>query len=79
MKKDWLNLLTCALIVWVLQPINWTEEVVRETFLTENECVRELNTETHQCLKIDKRKQLTYKEWKIDNCSLSEHKWTGLN
>ena len=41
--------------------------------------LKELNTETHQCLKIDKRKQLTYKEWKIDNCSLSEHKWTGLN
>ena len=30
-------------------------------------------------IKIDKRKQLTYKEWKIDNCSLSEHEWMGFD
>ena len=28
-------------------------------------------------IKIDKRIHLTYKEWEIDNCSLSEHEWTG--
>ena len=72
-------MLTCALIVWVLQPLNWNEEIIRKSFLTKNECLKELNVDNQMCIKIDKRKQLTYKEWKIDNCSLSEHKWTGLN
>ena len=72
-------MLTCALIVWVLQPLHWNEEIIRETFLTKNECSKYLNNKTQICLKIDKRKHLTYKEWKIDNCSLSEHEWTGSN
>ena len=70
-------MLTCALIVWILQPLNWNEENIRETFLTKNECTKYLNSKTHSCIKIDKRKHLTYKEWEIDNCSLSEHEWTG--
>ena len=40
LKKGWFKLLTCALIVWVLQPINWNEETIRETFLTKNECTK---------------------------------------
>ena len=27
-------MLTCALIVWILQPVNWNEEIIRDTFLT---------------------------------------------
>ena len=30
-----------------------------------------------ECLKIDKRLDLTKKEWDKDSCSLSEHKWLG--
>ena len=71
-------MLTCAVIVWALQPLNWSEETIRETFLTKHECTKNLNNQTHSCIKIDKRKHLTYKEWKIDNCSLSEHKWAGV-
>ena len=52
---------------------NWNEEIIRETFLTKNECSQYLNNKTQICIKIDKRKHLTYKEWEIDNCSLSEH------
>ena len=29
-------MLTCALIVWILQPVNWNEEIIRDTFLTKN-------------------------------------------
>ena len=72
-------MLTCALIVWVLQPLNWNEEIIRKSFLTKNECLKELNVDNQMCIKIDKRKQLTYKEWKIDNCSLSEHEWIGFD
>ena len=72
-------MLTCALIVWVLQPLNWNEEIIRKTFLTKNECLKEFNANYQMCIKIDKRKQLTYKEWKIDNCSLSEHEWMGFD
>ena len=72
-------MLTCALIVWVLQPLNWDEEIIRKSFLTKNECLKELNVGNQMCIKIDKRKQLTYKEWKIDNCSLSEHEWMGFD
>ena len=70
-------MLTCALIVWILQPFVWNKDIPRNTFLTESECIKELNITTHSCIRIDKRKQLTYKEWKIDNCSLSEHDWAG--
>ena len=70
-------MLTCALIVWILQPINWNEDIVRETFLTKSECNKSLNSESFSCIKIDKRKHLTEKEWKMENCSLSEHEWTG--
>ena len=72
-------MLTCALMVWILQPLDWDKESLRETFLTKTECIRNFDESTHSCIKIDKRKQLTYKEWKIDNCSLSEHEWTGSN
>ena len=70
-------MLTCALIVWLLHPLDWNNDIPRNTFLTESECKKELNIATHSCIKIDKRKQLTYKEWKVDNCSLSEHVWIG--
>ena len=70
-------MLTCALVVWILQPVNWSEETIRETFLTKQECTKSLINKNHSCIKIDKRKHLTYKEWKIDNCSLSEHEWAG--
>ena len=70
-------MLVCALIVWLLQPLNWDPEILRETFLTESECLNNIDDSTHVCIKIDKRIQLTYKEWNIDNCSLSEHEWNG--
>ena len=72
-------MLTCALIVWILQPLDWNKESVRETFLTESECKKNLEISTHNCFKIDKRTYLTYKEWKLDNCSLSEHIWSGVD
>ena len=73
-------MLTCALIVWVLQPLDWEKGFLRETFLTETECIKNINNldeHKYSCIKIDKRKQLTYKEWIKDNCSLSEHEWVG--
>tara|TARA_B100001250_G_C19114411_1_gene492515 strand:+ start:284 stop:502 length:219 start_codon:yes stop_codon:yes gene_type:complete len=70
-------MLTCALIVWILQPIDWDKETLRETYLTKTECIGNLVKSKHLCIKIDKRKQLSYKEWKADNCSLSEHNWSG--
>ena len=70
-------MLTCALIVWMLQPLDWDKHSLRETFLTKNECLRNFDESNNSCIKIDKRKQLTYKEWSADNCSLSEHSWSG--
>ncbi len=70
-------MLTCALLVWILQPLDWDKNSFRETFLTETECKSNLDKSTHLCIKIDKRIHLTYKEWKADNCSLSEHNWSG--
>ncbi len=72
-------MLTCALIVWILQPVDWNKKLVRETFLTETECKKNLDTSTHYCIKIDKRTYFTYKEWELDNCSLSEHIWSGVD
>ena len=73
-------MLTCALIVWILQPLDWNKKLVRETFLTETECkkkFRNLNSLLYK--KIDKRTYFTYKEWELDNCSLSEHIWSGVD
>ena len=70
-------MLTCALIVWLLQPLDWNQENLRKTYLTKIECKNNLYIEDSQCIKIDKRKDLTKKEWAKDNCSLSEHEWTG--
>ena len=70
-------MLTCALIVWMVQPLESDKVFFRDTYLTESECIKNLNHSTHLCIKIDKRKQLTYKEWKKDSCSLSDHIWTG--
>ncbi|GIR09728.1 MAG: hypothetical protein CM15mP20_2990 [Alphaproteobacteria bacterium] len=35
-------MLTCALIVWILQPLNFAYTELRETFLTEQECISNL-------------------------------------
>ena len=70
-------MLTCALIVWLLQPLDLDQEYLRKTYLTEIECKNNLYIENSQCIKIDKREDLTKKEWMKDNCSLSEHQWTG--
>ena len=72
-------MLTCSLIVWILQPVDWNKKLVRETFLTETECKNKLDISTHYCIKIDKRTYFTYKEWELDNCSLSEHIWSGVD
>ena len=72
-------MLTCALLVWILQPLDWNKKLVRETFLTETECKNKLDISTHYCIKIDKRTYFTYKEWELDNCSLSEHIWSGVD
>ena len=69
-------MLTCALIVWVLQPNDWQTSNIRETFLTKQECIGSIK-KNYQCIKIDKRYDLTQDEWLIDNCSISEHKWLG--
>ena len=66
-------MLTCALIVWILQPSNFNSTELRETFLTEQECL----SNNFSCIKIDKRYDLTKTEWQKDNCSISEHKWVG--
>lgn len=69
-------MLTCALIVWILQPQEWDKKIIRNTYLTEQECIS-AQTEYFQCLKIDKRYSLTKQEWEKDNCKISEHKWLG--
>ena len=69
-------MLTCALIVWILQPANFDPSQLRKTFLTEQECLSNLSS-NYTCLKIDKRYDLTKIEWKKDNCSISEHEWQG--
>jgi hypothetical protein len=71
-------MLTCALIVWLLQPENFDTNYLRNTYLTEQECKNKLKS-GFICLKIDKRYDLTKKEWNKDNCSVSEHKWIGRN
>ena len=70
-------MLTCALIVWLLQPLDWDQKSVRNTYLTETECKNNTQINKLECLKIDKRLDLTKKEWDKDSCSLSEHKWLG--
>ena len=70
-------MLTCALIVWILQPLDWDKQSIRKTYLTEIECKNIQQVNKSQCLKIDKRLDLTKKEWIKDNCSISEHKWMG--
>ena len=70
-------MLTCALIVWILQPLDWDKHSIRKTYLTETECKNIQQVNNSECLKIDKRLDLTKKEWTKDNCSLSEHKWVG--
>ena len=61
-------MLTCALIVWILQPINFDRSELRETFLTEQECISNLSN-NYSCIKIDKRYDLT-KIFCTFNCSL---------
>ena len=69
-------MLSCALIVWILPPINFDRSELRETFLTEQECISNLSN-NYSCIKRDKRYDLTKSEWKKDNCNISEHKWEG--
>ncbi len=69
-------MLTCALIVWILQPENWDTITIRKTYLTRQECIVNQKEKT-ECIKIDKRYDLTKKEWDDDNCSISEHEWKG--
>ena len=69
-------MLTCALIVWILQPVNFDHTELRETFLTKQECISNLSN-NYSCIKIDKRYDLTKTEWQKDNCSISEHEWQG--
>ena len=69
-------MLTCALIVWVLNPFNWDKNTIRNSYLTEIEC-KKVQSDSNYCLKIDKRYDFSKKEWDIDNCSISEHKWLG--
>lgn len=69
-------MLTCALIVWILQPNHWDSYLIRNTYLTEQECKNKIEKDT-VCIKIDKRFDLTKAEWAKDNCSISEHKWIG--
>ena len=69
-------MLTCALIVWILQPEKFNTSQLRETFLTEEECLSNISSD-YSCIKIDKRYDLTKVEWQNDNCSISEHKWQG--
>ena len=70
-------MLTCALIVWLFQPLDWNQNDMRKTYLTETECRKNEKIDSLQCIKIDKRLDLRKKEWQKDNCSLSEHKWNG--
>ncbi len=70
-------MLTCALIVWLLNPYDWNGKNIRETFLTNIECKNKIVLDKNYCIKIDKRNSLTKKEWLKDNCSLSEHMWIG--
>ena len=70
-------MLTCALIVWILHPDNWHPSYLRNTYLTEQECIGDIKT-GYTCIKIDKRYDLTEIEWNKDNCSISEHKWLGI-
>ena len=69
-------MLTCALIVWLLQPNNWDPSFQRKTYLTEQECKNNTN-DSSVCLMIDKRYDFTKKEWSEDNCSITEHEWKG--
>ena len=69
-------MLTCALIVWILELSNFKSTELRETFLTEQECLLNLSN-NFSCIKIDKRYDLIKTEWQKDNCSISEHKWVG--
>ncbi len=69
-------MLTCALIVWILQPNHWDASSLRKTYLTKQECKNNINKDS-VCFKIDKRYDLTKIEWAKDNCSISEHKWIG--
>ena len=69
-------MLTCALIAWILQPDNFDTSQLRETFLTEQECLSNV-TSNYSCTKIDKRYDLTKVEWQKDNCSISEYEWQG--
>ena len=48
-------MLTCALIVWMLQPLDWDKESLRETFLTKTECMSNFDESNNSCIKIDKR------------------------
>ncbi len=73
-------MLTCAIIVWMLQPIEWSQYIHnnhRELHLTEAGCYKKNNNKEMHCKKIDKRIDLTFEEWEKDVCSLSEHRWVG--
>ena len=50
-------MLTCALIVWILHPDNWHPSYLRNTYLTEQECIGDIKT-GYTCIKIDKRYDL---------------------
>lgn len=70
-------MLTCALIVWLLNPYEWNRQDIRSSHLTNLECKKNLILNKNYCIEIDKRRSFTKKEWLKDNCSLSEHKWVG--
>ena len=69
-------MLTCAIIVWVLQPQVWDSNSLRKTYLTKQECISN-QQKSFECIEIDKRYDLTKREWNKDNCSISEHEWIG--
>ena len=69
-------MLTCALIVWVLHPDNWSVINLRNTYLTKQECLKEIK-KNYKCIEIDKRYGLTKQEWNKDSCNISDHIWVG--
>ena len=45
-------MLTCALIVWLYQPLDWNQNDMRKTYLTETECRKNEIINSLQCIKI---------------------------
>jgi len=72
--------LVCALLVWIVFPFEYYEKnmvTLRNSYLTEIDCINSLSNNQNYCILIDKRKDFLYEEWLEDNCSRSEHEWIG--